>query len=123
MVMVLEKEMVEEISRIGVLRSPCEAAGILLPFPFEGRQIIELPNRSSTPHDFFEMAAEDLILSMEKFVTKHPDPSVWNMTVIWHTHPAGHVGPSTFDMQNKVTDLRHLVVSLHPEGEALATWY
>lgn len=123
MVMVLERFLVEEMASIGRDRSPSEAAGVLLPFPFRGRQIIELPNRSLTPHDHFEMRGEDLVLALEEFASVHTSPKVWNELVLWHTHPSGNVGPSKYDLQHKMPNLRHLVVSLPEEGEALATWY
>lgn len=122
MVMVLEKFLVDEMARIGNERKPCEAAGLLLPFIHNGRQVIELPNRSMTPHDHFEMHFDDIQMELKSFVDDHPDPSVWNQIVLWHTHPAGNLGPSKYDLESKTDNLRHLVITLREEG-ALATWY
>lgn len=121
--MVLEKALVDEMERIGRERMPCEAAGILLPFPWRNQQVIELPNRSKTPQDHFEMHGDDIALALERFLDDYPDPSVWKQVVIWHTHPGGNIGPSKYDMESKIDDLRYLVVTLLKDGGALATWF
>lgn len=123
MVLVLEKHLVEEMGRIGRERAPAEAAGVLLPFPFQGTQVIELPNRSMTPHDHFLMQGEDLALALEPFAEAHPDKELWMQVALWHTHPGGNLGPSKYDLKNRCEGLRHLVISLHENDEVKATWY
>ena len=123
MVMVLEKSMVDEITRIGRERMPCEAAGILLPIKWRQQQVWELPNRSKTPHDSFEMHGEDIAILLRDFLEEHPEDEIWSDVVIWHTHPQGNIGPSKYDLDNRIPDLKCLVVSLLKDGEAKATWY
>ena len=64
MVMVLEVEIVEAIARIGRLRSPAEACGLLLPTPINGKQVIEIPNRAKQSHDTFEMLGSDMMMEL-----------------------------------------------------------
>lgn len=123
MVMVLEVMMVQEIANIGRLRSPNEACGLLLPSSINGVQVIELPNRSSTPHDSFEMRGEDMLIALERvFRGDFPEELIGGLTA-WHTHPGGGLGPSTADLENKPAHLKSLVVTLTDKGEALATWF
>lgn len=123
MVMVLEQLIVQEIARIGRLRAPNEACGLLLPYPVHGVQILELPNRAKKPHDSFEMRGQDMLLALEQaFRGDFPESLVDSLTA-WHTHPAGHVGPSKFDLDNRPARLNSLVISLHEEGPPKATWF
>lgn len=125
MVAVLEVEMVEEITRLGRLRAPNEACGLLFPAPIKGRWVWELPNRSLTPHDSFEMHGEDMMILLETALDGDHElirKMVPGLTA-WHTHPGGNVGPSLFDLRNKPANLKSLVVSLSPSGQGLATWY
>ena len=123
MVMILDKKLVTEIARIGEERRPNEACGLLLPTPIRGVQVIELPNRSKTPHDSFEMLGSDMLLALEMtFQGDFPEGLVPSITA-WHTHPEGHVGPSPFDLHNKPANIKSLVVTLRENDEPLATWY
>lgn len=123
MVMVLEVMMVQEIARIGRLRSPNEACGLLLPASVNGVQVIELPNRSHTPHDSFEMHGNDMLIALEQvFRGDFPEELIPGLTA-WHTHPGGGLGPSMADLENKPVHLKSLVVTLTDKGEALATWF
>lgn len=116
--MVLEVEMVQEIARIGRLRAPSEACGILLPYPVRGRYIWEMPNRSDTPHDSFIMNGEDIVMTLEQTFYPNPVPDdIVEQLIAWHTHPQGNVGPSAFDLQSKPPKLKCLVVSLGQNGE------
>jgi proteasome lid subunit RPN8/RPN11 len=127
MVSVLEVEMVEEIAKIGRLRKPAEACGLLLPIPIKGKQIIELPNRAKKSHDTFEMLGKDMMIALEQL---EPDLDKLEKMIndggltAWHTHPAGNVGPSKFDLKYKPPKLKSLVVTLFEDGRRpLATWY
>lgn len=125
MVAVLEVEMIEEIARFGRLRAPAEACGLLLPAPIEGRWVWELPNRSKKPHTSFEMQGPDMILLLESLFKQNLDliETLIPTLTAWHTHPAGNVGPSLFDLRNKPAHFKSLVVSLPKQGKPLATWY
>lgn len=123
MVMVLEQHMVDEIAMIGKKRMPNEACGVILPYPVKDRQVIELPNRSKTPHDEVRMRGEDLVLELEALFgedTPLPENLATDIT-FWHTHPGGNVGPSAHDMSEKPQVGKHLVVSLGEEVKA--TWF
>lgn len=121
--MVLEEDMVMEIARIGDLRSPSEACGLLLPTPVNGVQIIELPNRSMTPQDDFEMRGTDMLMALEQvFQGDFPEQLIDSLTA-WHTHPGGNLGPSRFDMKNRPARLKSLVVTLYPDRPPQATWF
>lgn len=123
MVMVLEQEMVNQIAMIGRAASPNEACGLMLAMPINGVQIIELPNRSLEPQDSVEMRGQDMILALERvFRGDFPEELIESLTV-WHTHPAGNVGPSQFDLENKSVHLKSLVVTLFEDKPPLATWY
>jgi len=117
----LTDELVAQIGRIGKLRLPTEACGVILPELFHGRQVIELPNRSALPHDNYTFTVEDLSLELKPWF-QSVDRERWNDPVIWHTHPKGNIGPSKADMQFKIPELSYLVVALTPEGP-VPTWF
>lgn len=123
MVMILEPKVVETIAHIGMERLPNEACGILLPTPINGRQVIELPNRSLTPHDSFEMKGEDMLLALEMIFQGDFPAHLIPAITAWHTHPNGNLGPSRFDLHNKPANIKSLVVTLTKDGGAKATWY
>lgn len=125
MVAVLEVQMVTEIAKIGLRRQPAEACGLLLPTPVKGRWVWELPNRSKTPQDSFEMSGEDMAYLLEE-IFDHDLDLIQTMVpglTAWHTHPGGNLGPSLFDLQNKPANIKSLVVSLPKDGPPMATWY
>ena len=114
---VLEESIVREIARVGRARVPNEACGILLPTPHKGKRVWEMPNRSKYPHDSFEMHGADMAISIAEWDGDYED------IVIWHTHPGGNVGPSQYDIVNRVEKLANLVVSVPEKGKPLATWF
>jgi proteasome lid subunit RPN8/RPN11 len=123
MVMVLEDSMVREIARIGELRKPNEACGILLPYKVKQHQVIELPNRSKTPHDEVMMMGEDIVLELEMLFgdyDKLPEGFAEQLT-FWHTHPGGNLGPSTYDLKHRPKLGKSLVVTLSDPPQA--TWF
>lgn len=123
MVMVLEQEMVYAIEAIGWERWPNEACGILIPTPIKSKSVYELPNRSKTPADAFELWGTDIMLQLETFTDDNtPDWDVSDLT-IWHTHPSGGVGPSPADMTTKPEVFTHLVVTLMKGSPPVATWF
>ncbi len=122
MVMVLEQSMVSEMARIGELRRPNEACGVLLPYAVRGRQVIEIPNRSETPHDEVFMLGEDILLELEMIYADESVPQDLPQSLtFWHTHPGGNLGPSHFDLQNKGPDGKNLVITLGDQPKA--TWF
>jgi proteasome lid subunit RPN8/RPN11 len=123
MVQVLEDWMVQEIADIGDRRKPNEACGILLPYKIKGRQVLEMPNRSRTPHDEVVMRGEDIAIELQMLFGEgelFPEGLAETLT-FWHTHPGGNLGPSPYDLQNKAHIGRSLVVSLGKEPKA--TWF
>ena len=103
---VSEHELVE-IDRIGKLRAPTEACGLLLSVPHHGRTVIELPNRSLTAEDHYEFKGSDAYIELKDYDDE---------LVVWHTHPGGLIGPSRDDMRTRHEDYWYLVVTLTPEG-------
>lgn len=115
--------MVREIAEIGEKRRPNEACGILLPYPVKGRQVLEMPNRSSTPDDEIVMKGEDIVLELEMLFGEGnllPEHIAESLT-FWHTHPGGNLGPSHYDLQHKANIGKNLVVTLGEEPKA--TWF
>lgn len=103
----LDERRLNEIARIGRLRLPNEACGLLLTTPHRGRWVVELPNRSLTPQDSFQFYGSDAKLELEGY-----DGGV----IVWHTHPGGGVGPSRDDMKTRHPEFWYLVVALTAEG-------
>lgn len=99
------------IGEIGERREPAEACGIVI----HAQQVIELPNRSLTPHSTFRMLMEDIAFELDRRKERLTEEQ-WLEMVIWHTHPGGLIGPSRTDIKNKVPRLRHLVVALTEDG-------
>lgn len=119
----LTPEMVEKINAVGRLRSPVEACGIILPRPKQGEnstsQIVELPNRSLEP-SAYKIEVADIRLQLGPDLS---DRTLIEHLAIWHTHPAGNVGPSRSDMQKRREGLAYLVVALQDDGTAIPAWF
>lgn len=114
------REDIAEIVRLGTLRSPREACGLLLTRHDAGPRIVEVPNRASDPTHDVIMDGPDLQMALAELIGGHPyEGNLQADLVLWHTHPSGNVGPSRTDMKMKrqLGDIRCLVVSL-PGGEA-----
>jgi proteasome lid subunit RPN8/RPN11 len=123
MVMVLEQKMINQIARIGKERMPNEACGLLLPMAIAGRQVIELPNRSKTPRDSFEMRGEDMVLALEMLLQGPVPENMIPSLTAWHTHPGGNVGPSRADMKQKPAHMSSLVVAIYEDKPPVAAWF
>jgi proteasome lid subunit RPN8/RPN11 len=113
----LEEKIVQEIAALGRERAPAEACGILLPTPHKGERVWEMPNRSLHPQDSFTMHGTDIKLSVGDW------EGDFREMVIWHTHPAGNIGPSREDLRGRLDRVGNLVITLLPNNEAKATWY
>jgi proteasome lid subunit RPN8/RPN11 len=116
----LTPEMVAEVGRIGELRSPTEACGLVLPRPLKGRWIVELPNRSLEA-DSYELWSDDIACVLESWLEEAAEQD-WARLTVWHTHPAGNVGPSRSDLECKRPEVSYLVVALTPDGP-VPTWF
>lgn len=122
----LSSVMVDKINRIGRDRSPNEACGIILPIPRrvgEGpeSQVIELPNRSLQP-SAFKIQTADILTELEDWLQSNTQFELEHLAV-WHTHPAGNIGPSGRDMRYRIPDVPYLVVALQDDGSAIPTWF
>lgn len=108
-------DVVDEITRLGLLRTPQESCGVVLINPGALPVVLEIPNTSDTPTTAFAMEFETLIEALDQAGIQD------NAEVItWHTHPNGFVGPSHFDLEWKrdnVPEATCLVVAL-PSGTA-----
>jgi proteasome lid subunit RPN8/RPN11 len=104
---------VPRIIEIGMLRTPKEACGVVVPDLDRPANdwVVETTNWSTSPESSYEIDT-----SIIKQLVK--DPECWSDVLVWHTHPSGMVGPSKGDMEHKAAGLRYLVVSL-PRGEAV----
>lgn len=103
----VSEQALDEIARIGYLRAPAEACGLLLTSPHRGRSVVELPNRSLNAHDSFQFFGSDAKVELADY-----DDGV----IIWHTHPRGLVGPSRDDMKTRHEEFWYLVVALTEDG-------
>lgn len=101
-------EQVQKIIEIGLARSPREACGI-----FTVAGLHELDNVASDPYDGYVIDVPELA---QKLQLEFGRSCGWDDFVIWHTHPSGHIGPSSRDMENKIDGLNYFVVAL-PNGE------
>jgi len=104
----------ELIEAIGHRRAPLEACGILIPTPHKGSKVIELPNRANKPNSFM-VWGNDIREALGEWLTLASDEEFGKVT-LWHTHPAGGVGPSRIDMRSRAKGLHHLVVTLTKDG-------
>lgn len=101
----------QELHRLCLLRAPHEAVGLII----GDRQVVELTNWSKSPNDSFEIHKADIVTALTQ------DFDITTLT-IWHSHPSGGVGPSRIDMQQKVPNVAHLVITL-VDGELVYSWY
>lgn len=118
---VLTPQLINQIAHFGELRRPIEACGVLIPEPYKGSQVFELPNRSLAGTDRYEMSTHDIQLILQGWFETTPRER-WDEMVVWHTHPGGNIGPSRGDMQNRHPDLTYLVVTLTETGP-VASWF
>lgn len=123
----LTPHLTADIVRIGLDRAPNEACGILLPPPGDifrfrshNRQVIELPNRSLSPRDSYEILGTDIVQELINWL-ENVDQADHDNMVIWHTHPSGSVGPSKGDLDHKIGDFTYLVVSIDPSTKEAQT--
>jgi proteasome lid subunit RPN8/RPN11 len=123
----LSPRLIREIVRIGRDRAPNESCGVLLPPPGDiyrfrahDRQVIELPNRSQSPRDSYEIHGGDLLLELTDWL-ESVNQEARDSMVIWHTHPSGSIGPSRGDLAHKLQGLTNLVVSLTPGTDQYQT--
>lgn len=120
---ILDDRDLEEIERIGRLRAPNEAGGLMVPrsHPVRGATVRELPNRSPRPLDGTRILLDDLRYELGDWLGETPQEVVEKL-VVWHTHPGGLIGPSQDDLRQAVPDVPFLVVTLLPD-RAVPTWY
>jgi len=109
-----------EIERLGKLRAPNEACGILLDMPWKKADgsisfVKELPNRA-LDEGRYRVDPDDIRLVLEGLEEVED-------VAVWHTHPSGYIGPSRGDMQNRPeANIFMLVVALTEQGP-VATWF
>lgn len=109
-------EVIDQILSIGLECAPEEACGVVLP----DLRVVRLPNRSLSRETSYEVNAQDLVDTIERYVEEakiDPERLVRGHFLIWHTHPSGNVGPSHGDMLNRLDGFMYGVVAL-PSGQA-----
>lgn len=115
----ISDEALAEIERIGHLRAPAEACGVLLPVPDGARTVVELPNRSQRAHDSYMFTTDDVVMELKDWLVEQSD-EVRSGIIVWHTHPKGNIGPSRTDLQGKQQGVTYAVVALTPSGPVAA---
>lgn len=110
----LQKVDLVEIARIGRERQPAEACGVLLPTPFRGSRVWEMPNRASRFNEAFELHTDDIVVQLGEWLGQNRDH--WDDLAVWHTHPSGDTTPSKADMEGRFEPMANLVVALTEEG-------
>lgn len=110
-----------EIERLGKLRAPNEACGILLDIPKRKADgcvtpVIELPNRSLDGAGTYRIEPDDIRLALENLEEVED-------VAVWHTHPSGFVGPSKGDMENRGDPNIYMVVVALTDDGPIATWF
>lgn len=111
----IEGELKRSLLMRALNSAPREACGII-----HKSVAYSLANASSSPLDSFEFDRQHFKDLVEMLGI--PLEDVAEEVILWHSHPAGGVGPSRFDMQNKTPLKHHLVVSL-VEHDIVPTWY
>ena len=110
-------ENVDQILGIGREALPSEACGIITP----DLRVVQLPNSHPTSkEDAFVIEAEDLVDAIHDYIVRSgadPENLSRDQFIVWHTHPAGSVGPSRGDIEQKIEGFQYLVVTL-PDGPA-----
>lgn len=110
--MILTKSILKKLHEAAVDHDPQEAVGIIV----DENHVIVLPNHAADPTRNYELFKSEILQALNEL--EDPAESI----VIWHSHPGGGIGPSRIDLQNKVPDVPHLVISL-VDGDAIPTWY
>lgn len=118
----LSEKLLEKINRIGQDRLPNEACGLLLPSDWHGEQVIELPNRSLRPHDEYIIWPDDVEVAIGEWAHQ-VDHDARNAVAVWHTHPAGNIGPSPGDLAKRIEGAAYLVVAYQGDGSWIPTWF
>ena len=125
----LTEQIRQELAEVGDQSLPHETGGILLPEPFNGRWVIPIPNRAESPVDRFEFDTVDMREALFDWLCSEPAEELTENLTIWHTHPAGGVGPSRLDMQQRVLRpgtrepmVHHLVMTRTQQGW-IPAWY
>lgn len=113
----ISPEVVDQVILFGRAEEPNETCGIVTP----DSEVVELPNSSTSPTDSFVIAEKDLVNAIEAYVERtgvNPEELTREHFIIWHTHPAGVVGPSAPDLKHRIEGFQYFVVSF-PNGEAV----
>lgn len=109
-------EIVDQVIRYGRAEEPNEACGIITP----DSVVMKLPNSSQSPTTSYVIATSDLVNALNEYIERsgaHPSNLPMDCFIVWHTHPAGNIGPSRGDMESKIEGFQYLVVAM-PDGEA-----
>lgn len=110
-----------EIEKLGKLRAPREACGLLLDIPVSRADgsisyVKELPNRSLDAEGTYRIEASDIRLCLENLEEVED-------VAVWHTHPSGFIGPSKGDLDNRPEPNIYMVVIALTDNGPVATWF
>lgn len=118
---VLDAGLQAEFARIIKDRLPTEACGVMLPTPFRGQRIWEMPNRSLKAQQSFRMESADVRMALGEWIESNP--ARLTEVTFWHSHPSGDSTPSGPDLNNRVAQACNLVIALGEDNELLFNWY
>lgn len=115
MIHLIEGQLLKELRRLSREAYPEEAVGLIFP----DERVVSLTNHSPHPRTNFEITKQELLDALE-----YAEENEWHIdeVVFWHSHPAGGVGPSRTDIQQKTPLKHHLVVTI-AEEDIISTWY
>lgn len=117
MIRVLTPRLMTQLEAIIRPGLPNETTGLILP----DDSVVELPNEAESPHNSFSISRleiQKVLLSNQLALSLE---TLEQMT-LWHSHPAGGVGPSRIDLAQRVNPMSHLVIAVTDEG-LVPTWY
>lgn len=97
--------------------APNEVGGLII----DGKHVVVIPNRAEDRTDRFEFMRSDMIKAAGSLGIE-AGLGLFERMILWHSHPAGGVGPSRVDMQQRLPLEHHLVVAL-VDGDIVPTWY
>lgn len=93
---------------------------MLLPEPYKGSQVVELPNRSLEANTSYVIWPDDVEVALGEWAHM-VDSAARDAVSVWHTHPSGLVGPSRRDMRSRLAGISYLVVALG--DKPTPTWF
>lgn len=111
----IEGPLRKNLREIIIAEAPFEAVGLIYQ-----EQVYPLVNHARNLEAMFEIHLAEL----RDIVTALGVPlkTVNEDVVLWHSHPGGGIGPSSYDITHRTPLKNHLVLTL-VDDDLVATWY